>query len=777
MNIERYNIIWRSQSKNSSENMPCGGCDVGVAAWVEGGELLFYIDRSGSFDENNQMLKLGRVRVSCSPNPFAAPDCDFRQTLELEKGRIVVEGRAPGLPAVTYTLWCRSDAPAVHLEVESDTPVEVTAVYESWRFEDRSVPPDRRMPLYSMQGYPGEVLTYADTVESGENGVFFFHQNRNGENCFEKVAELEGLGEHIWEMYNPQKDFIFGGVLRGEGFSPTGIEEGSYADVPFRGYGLRCQPARRHSLAVALHSGYYADAADYQADALAWGQEALATREQGQRNTEAYWSDFWNRSEISIYPGETRPEDTAWQAGRGYNLFRFLLGFNSRGDHPTKFNGGLLTTDPGWSVGEKYAAQTPDYRNWGGGSFTAQNQRLVYWPMLASGDWELMAPQFEFYRKALPNAEQRVKTYWGHEGAAFTEQMENFGLPVGCEWGWPNGNHMPEVYTHRPAHDQTEITGPWIRYLYAAQLEFCYMILQYGRFSGEDISAYKKLLHSCIVFFDRHYRMRHFMDTVRELDVDGKLVFYPSTALETYKDATNPADLIAALNAVLDEILEQPGHRELFAEHLEEYRALRETIPPLTFREVEGKRVISPAKSWSDIMNVELPQLYPVYPYGRFGLERPDLETAVNTYFAPAEAEGQRDYISWHQDNIFAARLGLAEEAKRFTFAKLADGPRRFPAYWGPGHDWVPDHNWGGSGMIGLQEMLLQQVDDKLLLFPAWPRELPVRFKLYAVGALVEAEMRDGEVKLLRIEPPKREKDILYPGQYTTGEELTNGSR
>ena len=70
---------------------------------------------------------------------------------------------------------------------------------------------------------------------------------------------------------------------------------------------------------------------------------------------------------------------------------------------------------------------------------------------------------------------------------------------------------------------------------------------------------------------------------------------------------------------------------------------------------------------------------------------------------------------------IFAARLGLADEARRIARLKLADGPLRFPAFWGPGHDWTPDHNWGGSGMVGVQEMLLQEVEDGLHVLPAWP--------------------------------------------------------
>jgi hypothetical protein len=88
--------------------------------------------------------------------------------------------------------------------------------------------------------------------------------------------------------------------------------------------------------------------------------------------------------------------------------------------------------------------------------------------------------------------------------------------------------------------------------------------------------------------------------------------------------------------------------------------------------------------------------------------------------------------VGWKQDNIFAARLGLTDEAIRLNFQKMADSGRRFPAFWRLGFDWVPDHNWGGSGMIGIQEMLLQVDGDKIHLFPAWPKNRDVHFKLHA---------------------------------------------
>src|SRR5205085_9416256 len=110
---------------------------------------------------------------------------------------------------------------------------------------------------------------------------------------------------------------------------------------------------------------------------------------------------------------------------------------------------------------------------------------------------------------------------------------------------------------------------------------------------------------------------------------------------------------------------------------------------------------------------------------------------------------------------IWAARLGLTEDAKRFTTSKLQNSGRRFPAFWGPGFDWTPDHNWGGSGMIGLQEMLMQVDDKKIYLLPSWPKEWDVHFKLHApYNTTVEAELKNGKLINLVVLPIERRNDV-----------------
>ncbi|MBO5769344.1 MAG: hypothetical protein J6R19_05485, partial [Bacteroidales bacterium] len=85
---DSYNIVWNSQSANSSESMPCGGGDVGMNVWVEEGDLLVYFSRSGTFDENNTMLKLGRLRIQMD-KPLDKED--FMQVLRLPQGDVLIQ--------------------------------------------------------------------------------------------------------------------------------------------------------------------------------------------------------------------------------------------------------------------------------------------------------------------------------------------------------------------------------------------------------------------------------------------------------------------------------------------------------------------------------------------------------------------------------------------------------------------------------------------------------------------------------------------------------------
>ena len=735
---DAYNLAWTSPSKNAAESMPCGGGDIGLNVWVENGELLFYIARSGAFDENNTLLKLGRVRVKLSPNVLI--DNSFRQELRLQDGSIKISC-ASGNTRAEMVVWVDAFEPVIHLELESNRKIVVEAVYENWRFEDHIIQKNEGFGNSYKWAVPEGLITKKDQIAFEENSVLFYHHNQ-GETVFDVAVRQQQLEAIKGKLDNPLRNRTFGGKMQGPNFIAAGKTSGRYLSAPFEGWKLQSKTAaKKHRLDIFLHTGQYENTDSW----LSGLNNLVSNYKNTHQSTKDWWAAYWQRSFIQI---KAPVSSAAWQVGRNYQLFRYMLACNATGEYPTKFNGGLFTYDP--ELTDTSRRFNPDYRNWGGGTFTAQNQRLVYFPMLKSGDFDLLKPQLDYYKRLLNNAEQRSRHYWGHAGACFTEQLENFGLPNPSEYGWK-----------RPADFDPGLQyNAWLEYQWDSALEFCWMALQLQEYAGADIAEYLPLIESCLTFFDAHYQYLAAQRGRRKLDADGHLVLYPGSACETYKMAYNPTSTIAALKSVTEGLLQLP-EPYLDSTKRAYWQAFLERIPPLNFREIDGFTTISPAKLWERINNTEAPQLYPVYPWGLYGVGKPDLDLAVHTYRYDPEVLSFQDHKSWKQYNIFAARLGLTAEAEKWTLLKLQDSGRRFPAFWGPGFDWTPDHNWGGSGMIGLQEMLLQTNGDSIYLLPAWPKDWDVHFKLHAPGnTTLEAEYHHGNLEILDVHPADRRKDI-----------------
>jgi hypothetical protein len=744
--VPDYNVVWDSPSANSSESMPCGGGDIGLNVWVEKGDVLFYIARSGTFDENNSMLKQGRIRINLSPNPFEGET--FRQELNLNEGCVLISGKNKNVSA-DIRIWVDVFNPLIHVEVSGNQKLAANIFYENWRYKDRLLRKGEGSQC-SYETLPEGLATKKDEVTYEGNKILFYHHNES-ETVFDLTVKLQEIGSVKDLLFNPLKHLTFGGILEAKGFRPAPLSSspqkegslGTYDHTDYKAWKLESEkPLKKWNLTIKLHTAQTEEIAD-------WKQGLDKPLVSDKKKNLDWWKDLQDRSFIHIQ-SENRAEK-GFELSRNYALFRYMLACNARGDYPTKFNGGLFTYDPSFVNEDR--AFTPDFRAWGGGAFTAQNQRLVYFPMLRNGDFEWMTPQFEFYNRILPTGKLRAKVYWGHGGACFSEQIENFGLPV-----FKYDRNMTEPYNGLD-HNQ------WIEYLWDTSLEFCFMMLEKERYTGADISKYLPLIENCLRFFDEHYQYLAKQRGVHALDENGKLTLYPGTAAETYKMAYNSTSTISALQTVASRLLELPA-QYLDSTKRTYYEQFLKRLPEIHTREIDGHTVIAPAWQWERISNSESPQLYPVFPWGIYGLGKPGLETAVNTFRYDPKVVKFRNHISWHQDAIFAARLGLTEDAKDLVIKKLQDSGRRFPAFWGPGHDWTPDHNWGGSGMIALQEMLLQTDGYKLFLLPAWPKEWNVHFKLHApYNTTVECVLEGGIIQRLDVNPKSREKDIIIANQ------------
>ncbi|MDR3093457.1 MAG: DUF5703 domain-containing protein, partial [Bacteroidales bacterium] len=404
-----YNLVWDTPSKNSSESMPCGGGDIGLNVWVEKGDVLFYIAQSGTFDENNTQLKQGRVRIQLSPNPFEGGT--FRQELNLNEGCVLISGKNGDLSA-DIRVWVDVFHPVVHVEVSGNRNLAASIFYENWRYQDRLMRKGEGIQSSWRGALPEGVFTKKDEVAYEGNRILFYHRNE-GETMFDITAKQQSLESVKDQLFDPLKNLTFGGILEAKGFKPAGTSTGTYQQTDYKAWKLESEkPLKQWNLNIQLHTE--------QTDNIAAWKTALNKPLAGdKKKNQAWWKAFQDRSFIRITSRDGT--DKGFELSRNYALFRYMLACNAYGEYPTKFNGGLFTYDP--SFIKESTPFTPDFRAWGGGTFTAQNQRLVYFPMLRSGDFDWMKPQLDFYKRILQTAETRSKVYWGHGGACFTEQI------------------------------------------------------------------------------------------------------------------------------------------------------------------------------------------------------------------------------------------------------------------------------------------------------------------------------------------------------------------
>jgi hypothetical protein len=427
-----------------------------------------------------------------------------------------------------------------------------------------------------------------------------------------------------------------------------------------------------------------------------------------------------------------RPEHQI--VSQGYALQRFISACAGRGAYPIKFNGSIFTVD----TDRRF---DPDYRAWGG-MYWFQNTRLPYWPMLASGDFEMMRPLFGMYRAALDLAIHRTAKYFRHGGAFFPETMYFWGAynNGGMGYGWD-----------RRGKGLFPGDNEYIRYYWSGALELTAMMTDHWLYTQDNRFLRDTLLplaDAIMAFYDQHYPR----------EANGKLRFEPAQSLETWWDCVNPLPEIAGLRFVLDQLLALPM-RDVGVLRRAAWQQLRASLPPIPVRLVDGKKVLAPAEKTGRKSNMENPELYAVFPYRLYGLGKPGIEVARET-FARRLHPGNR---GWQQDDTQAAYLGLTDEARRAIVDRFATkhDASRFPAFWGPNFDWVPDQDHGANGVMGLQTMLMQCEGRRILLFPAWPRDWDVAFKLHApYKTTVEGVLRNGRLARLSVSPPSRRKDV-----------------
>jgi alpha-L-fucosidase 2 len=286
-----------------------------------------------------------------------------------------------------------------------------------------------------------------------------------------------------------------------------------------------------------------------------------------------------------------------------------------------------------------------------------------------------------------------------------------------------------------------------------------YDITQDAEFARKDIVPFADAI---VTYYNLHWPRGE----------DGKIKLAPVQSLETYqKIAVNPTPDIAGLKRVLTRLLELPAawtspqQRSRWSKELTNLPAIptgktaNGKLPPFGAGDPDGKPTILPAESYGKTSNAENPELYVVFPYRLYGVGKPDLNLAQNTFAARRFPWD----VCWGQDGPQSALLGLTAVAKKAAIDEFTDyGDERFSWFWKAGGDWIPDLDDGGTGMITLESMLMQYDGKRIQILPAWPNDWIADFKLHApYQTTVEGHVENGKITNLKVIPQSRAKDVV----------------
>ena len=724
--LNDYNISWTSPSVNSQGSMPLGNGDIGVNAWVEeNGDLVFYLSKTDSWSENGQLLKLGEIRVSLSPNPYNKNS--FLQELKLEQGEILVNyGQSK------IRLWVDANHPTVQVDIDSKTPVQAQVSFEPWRKTRRQIKGNESLSFWGIGELSASdkscamtIFQEPDTIFKGKNQIIWCHHNKYSQ--WKNNLELESLGAFTKNNSDPLLNRTFGASIAADGLinkSDTVL----ISKKPSNHFQINIYPLTRIGSTQSWKTTVLKNISAVK----------KATAKNRLQAHYAWWRQFWNRNYIYISSKDTATQKQTDIITRGYILQRFINACGGRGNSPIKFNGTIFTVDT-YNRNDMYKGLDADFRLWGG-CYWWQNTRLPYWTMLVSGDFEMMKPLFNMYLSGLPLRKLATKKYYHHDGAFFPETMNFWGTYANGDYGCDRKD-IAEGYTN----------NPYIRYYWQGGLELSLMMLDYYSFTrskGFAKDTLVPLVSEILTFFDQHWKRGN----------DGKILFSPAMSLETFHSAVNPLPEIVGIKTVAEKMLALPN--TLINEtQRRQWKQLIKDLPEIPTRIVNNETVLAPAAKFYNKANTENPELYAVFPYRTYCIGEPNIELAQRTF----ANRTQKENGGWQQNSIQAAYLGLTDEAKRMIIESFSNWDRnfRFPAFWGPNYDWTPDQDHGNVAMIALQRMLNQYENDKIYLLPCWPKEWDVRFKVNGPNnTSIEGIYENGRIVKMETTPNGTENQI-----------------
>jgi len=720
--VSRNDVLYTTPSPEPWQAMPVGGGDLSaMVRWDD--SLHLHLTKSdcwgygGPADAprgtrlfNN--VSPGHICLAWGRRAQEAAARRFRQRLDLYRGRVLVE-IGEGDEVAQLQVWGHPELHLLVVEVSDPAgllgPVRVELT--EWRDTMRVGCTDTRLQASEVQVRPAR----PHLASAGMQDYFP-----------EGVDPLEGRGAAV-AVSSP--DVVPERCDTGEQRATLTLPEGRSGD--YRVLVAAAVTASGDPLPMAVAELERA--------------EEIPTDEL-RRQQRQWWEEYWDRSFVRV----TSPNREAEWLNAAYYVHLYTLGCTNRGPVPAKWDGGA-------------GLMRGDERNWGICEWV-QEVRFTFMPLYAANRLETARGLCDFYSAMAPYLRAQTEKMWGLPGLWIPETA----TPWGHVEDWVLGEHpAAEVIDHwwlwnpeTAPYGKFHHYNPYIGFLFTAGLEVCHHYLTFARYSGDEA-----FLH------ERAYPMVRdicaFVISLLRRGDDGCYHLDPANALETWWMARDPADTLDGLRAILPELIRLSEEHPADAELADRCGEILASLPEPSrgwWREdavIESDvDVYAPAASAPEPLtriNAENPQLYRVYPFGLSGIGSADYDLTRRTY-------EKRICVlrhGWSMDAIWAARLGLGEDACELLVQHARQYNRfRYGGWDSNDNSGFPDGlavapflDAGGLSAFALQEILLQSHGGVIRIGPAISSTWSGTFRLRAEGGfLVAADIVAGQVRLAEVE-------------------------
>ena len=480
-----------------------------------------------------------------------------------------------------------------------------------------------------------------------------------------------------------------------------------------------------------------------------------------------WWNSFWEQSYIQLHSTDGEADYVA----KNYAYYLYLMGSASRGEYMVKFNGMLWNTDG-------------DTRAWGG-SYWGANQSCLYNALLTANKFELINPMFKMYSRMYDACALSARQQWGSKGIYIAETI-----------GFEGDHAMPDSIASE-IRELLLVNKPWdqrsqaykdyaggrnrwlsrwnngigkdafgpVTHIFSRGAKLAYLYWMNYEFTQDKVWL-EKSAYPMVKGIAEFYR--NFPNLQKA--ADGKYHIYHVNDNEPIWDGHNTVEEISSMMGILPVAIKASEILNVDADLRPLWKELLQNLSPLPmsneFPELKGKPVtfvksLLPVQEGGEASALPDLNTMPIWCFDLATLESKEKEMmkiANNTFdcYFPNGINDKTIAGTLTMLPIVGAMLGRSDAVKYLI-------PNQMKALTKPVFENRMDCMEGVQAMTAerlgrsseaLQNALCQSIPSKpgeptiIRVFPAWPKEWDVQFKLLCRGNfLVSSSSQNGEIQ------------------------------